>query len=113
MKQTERLIDELVAKAESYGYSTIELAKLKSVKTAAKATGVAGTQLVLGTGVVLFLLMASIGASFWLGEMLESTYLGFFAVAGIYLILLLILYVLRKWLVKRPIENSVIKELLK
>lgn len=112
MKQTERLIDELVAKAESYGYSSVELVKLKAVKTAARVTGVAGTQLILGTGIVLFLLMASMGASFWLGELLESTYLGFFAVAGFYLVLLLIVYLLRKWLVKRPIENTVIKELL-
>lgn len=112
MKQTERLIDELAARAESYGHSSIELAKLKAVKTAARATGVAGTQLILGTGLVLILLMGSIGVSFWLGELLESTYLGFFAVAGCYLVLLLIVFLLRKWLVKRPIENVVIKELL-
>ncbi len=112
MKETERLIDNLAAKAESYGYSTIELAKLKSIKSAAKATGVVGTKLVLGTGIVLFLLISSMGASFWLGELLESTYLGFLGVAGCYLVIMLILYLFRKWLIKRPIENTVIKELL-
>jgi hypothetical protein len=113
MKDTERLVNELVAKAEEYGHSSLELVKLKSVRVSAKATGMVGTQFVLGTVLVLLLITLSMGTAFWLGEILESVYLGFFCVAGFYLILLIVFYVFRDSLIQRPIENGVIKNLLK
>jgi hypothetical protein len=113
MKETERLVNELVAKAEEYGHSSLELVKLKSIRVSAKATGLIGTKFILGTLILLLLIILSMGVSFWLGEVLESVYLGFFCVAGFYLVLLIVFYVFRDSLIQRPIENGVIKNLLK
>lgn len=113
MKETERLVDELVAKAEAYGHSSLELVKLKAVKASASATGMVGTQFVLGTIILLLLITLSMGLGFWLGEILNSVYLGFFCVAGFYLVLTIVLYLFREPLIQRPIENGVIKNILK
>jgi hypothetical protein len=113
MKETERLVNELVAKAEEYGHSSLELVKLKSVKVSAKTTGMIGTQFILGTVIVLFLITLSMGVSFWLGDILDSVYLGFLCVAGFYLLLTIVLYIFRDSLIQRPIENGIIKNLLK
>lgn len=113
MKETERLVDELLAKAEAYGHSSLELVKLKTVKASASASGIVGSQFILVTIASLLLISLSMGLGFWIGELLNSVYLGFFCVAGFYLVLLVVLYLFREPLIQRPIENGVIKKILK
>ena len=112
MKETERLVDELLTKAESYGYSSVELAKLKSVKAAAKATGKIGGHFVLWAVITMCLLMASIAVAIWLGQLWGELYLGFAAVAGFYLIVALMMKAFKVPLVERPIENCVVRNIL-
>lgn len=112
MKETERLVEELLNKAENYGYSSFELAKLKSVKTTANVTGKIGVHFVLWSVIAMCLLMASIAVSIWLGQLWGEIYLGFGAVAGFYLLLALLMKAFKVPLVQRPIENFVVRNIL-
>lgn len=111
MKETQRLLDELIAKAEGYGYSSFELAKLKSIRVVANTSGKVGVHFAIWAVIVLFSLMLSTGVALWLGEMWGHVYLGFFAVAGFYLLLAIILRIFKVPLVQRPIANFVVKKI--
>lgn len=111
MKETQRLLDELIAKAEDFGYSSLALAKLKSIRVVANTSGKVGVHFAIWAVIVLFFLMLSIGVSLWLGELWGHMYLGFFAVAGFYLLLAIVLRIFKGPLVQRPIENFVVRKI--
>lgn len=113
MKETHKLLEELVAKAEQYGESSVELVKLKSARHIANAAGEFTTHLSVWVALVLAVLMFSVGASIWLGEELGHYYLGFMIVAGFYLLLALAIKLFKSGLVQRPIQNCVIRYFFK
>jgi polyferredoxin len=60
----------------------------------------------------LFMLMISVGAAFWLGEILGKVYYGFLCVGGFYGVLGLVLYfILHKW-VKERTSDAIITRIL-
>jgi len=61
---------------------------------------------------VLFFLILNIGVALWLGELLGKSYYGFFIVAGFYALLALIFSIFRKQLIKNPVNNSIIEQVL-
>ncbi len=113
MKETQRLYDELKLWIEAYGESSIELVKLKSTQASAKAAGSASLIAVLLILFLFFLLMLSVGVALWLGQVLENHFLGFFAVSGFYLLIAVLVIVFKDTLVMRPIQNLIIRLMLK
>lgn len=59
--------------------------------------------------VTMIAFFLSMGTAFLIGDLLDSTYLGFFIVAGIILIVGLIILAIRKPLITNPIINALIK----
>ncbi|MES2619762.1 MAG: hypothetical protein V4615_02845 [Bacteroidota bacterium] len=106
------LIETLYERAESYGKTTYELTKLKSLET----TTVVVTSLVSRLSVIimisLFALVLNIGIALWLGELLGKSYYGFFIVAGFYLLAGVVLhFFLLKW-IKKPMSDLIIAQAL-
>lgn len=67
----------------------------------------------IGLAGLFFLLFLSLMAGFYLSELLDSTFLGFAIVAGFYLLISVILYLIRdKWL-KKPIRDKIIRKSFK
>lgn len=105
-------IESLFEKAEAYGKTTYELAKLKLLET----TNMVVTSLIARLSVILmismFLFVLSIGIALLLGDLLGKTYYGFFIVAGFYLVAGIVLhFFLHKW-VKKPMSELIIKQAL-
>lgn len=111
MEEKHGVIDELIEKVEAYGKSSIELFKLKIIEKIAETT----SSLVLSTTVIffgiIFLLFANVGLAFWLGSILNKTYLGFLIVAGFYLLLVLLFSFVFNKGVKKTIENAIVKKM--
>jgi hypothetical protein len=61
---------------------------------------------------LLFFLILNIGIALWLGELMGKSYFGFFVVAGFYAFIIIIFSVFRKRLVKKPINDSIVKQVL-
>jgi hypothetical protein len=103
----------LLQKLTDYGNTTLELTKLKALEKSAEFISSAIPQ-ILGFAVfVIFLLMLSIGLALWLGNILGGSFVGFFAVAGLYgLIFLVLTFLLHKW-IKMKIANYFVKMMLK
>lgn len=112
MDEQPGLIDTLLGKGEQYGKTTLELLKLKTLDKTSDVTSNLVSWLVVIVFAVLFFLILNIGVALWLGEIFGKSYFGFFAVSGFYLVLAVIFGIFRKQLVKEPLNNSIIKQVL-
>src|SRR6202008_2691480 len=101
----------LAGHLKEYAETRFELVVLNAQE---KASGIVSSAvsaiigIVLGLFVVLF---ASIGASLWLGNYFQSTYMGFFLVALFYLLIVIILILNREKWIKTPVINAMIKKM--
>lgn len=112
MDEQSELIESLIEKGEQYGKTTLELLKLKTLDKSADVAANLVSWLIVGVFAVLFFLILNIGIALWLGELLGKSYYGFFVVAGFYALLALIFGIFRKQLVKNPVNNSIITQVL-
>lgn len=107
------LFESLYERAEAFSKTTLELTKLKALRT----TTVIVTDLISKLGVIMmilmFILILTIGVALFLGELLGKAFLGFFIVAAFYLIVgLIFILFLHKW-IKKPLFDLIIKQALK
>ena len=103
--------DSVLVKIENYGKTSMELLKLKSFHKISTVASKIVSKLIIGGIAVLAFLCLTIGLGFWLGELLGKVYFGFFAVAGAYLFICLILFAVQRQ-VKNCIKDSIIIQLL-
>lgn len=97
----------LIHHIKEYADVKLELFKLEAIERNAKIASV-----VLGLAGVLFVLMLSIAAAFWLGTVLGAWHWGFLAVSGFYLLLGIAFYAFRNAWIYEPITNMVINHFL-
>jgi hypothetical protein len=112
MESAVKNIEVLYEKAKEYTQTTIELYKLIAVEKTAEVLASLVFRIVFLCLAAFFILFSSIGLSFYLGELLHSTAIGFLLVSFVYLILAILLYSFREKWIKAPISNLIIKELL-
>lgn len=113
IEDRKELIEDLFEKAEEYVKTNIQLVKLKATDKVADIVGALVTQLALVVFGFFFLLMLNIGIAFWLGTIMGQTHYGFMIVAGFYALLGILIFVFRKSIIKTPISNSIISQMLK
>ena len=112
MNEQSDLINSLIEKGEQYGKTTLELLKLKTLDKSADVASNLVSWLIVVIFAVLFFLILNIGIALWIGELLGKSYFGFFVVAGFYGLLALIFGIFRKKLIKNPVNNSIIDQVL-
>ena len=112
MEEQSGLIESLIEKGEQYGKTTLELLKLKTLDKSADVVSNLVSWLIVFIFAVLFFLILNIGVALWLGELLGKSYYGFFVVSGFYALLSLIFGIFRKQIVKNPVNNSIITQVL-
>ncbi|MEN6454635.1 MAG: hypothetical protein ABFD10_10285 [Prolixibacteraceae bacterium] len=112
MDERETLIESLIEKGEQYGKTTLELIKLKTLDKTASVASDLVSWLIIVIFATLFFLILNIGIALWLGDLLGKSCYGFFVIAGFYGILALVFGVFRKQLIKRPVNNSIITQVL-
>lgn len=112
MEEKFEYFDSLVNSAETYGKTSIELIKLKTVDKVADAVSSLVASLPFIIALILFFITLNFGISLWLGALLGQSYLGFFVVAGFYALTGIILYIFRNKWIKKPLNNSIINQML-
>jgi len=87
--------------------------KLTVLKATQKATDV-GSTLISVLAIVIFgffiILFGSLALAWWIGDLLESRALGFGAVGGFYLVVLLVIVLLRKKIIFPYFRNLLIRK---
>ncbi len=112
MDERSGLIESLIEKGEQYGKTTLELLKLKTLDKSADVASNLVSWLIVVIFAVLFFLILNIGVALWLGELLGKSYYGFFVVSGFYAVLALFFGIFRKKLIKQPLNDSIINQVL-
>jgi hypothetical protein len=112
MEKPKELIETLIEKGEEYGKTTLELMKLKTIDKSSDVVSNLVSWLVVILFAIMFFTLVNIALALWLGEFFGNTCYGFFTVAGFYALLTLVFLIFRKQLVKKPVNNSIVKQLL-
>ena len=112
MRSTDKLIEPLIDRIEVFSQTTLELTKLKLVRTTIEvATSLLSRVSVIAL-ISLSVVIFSIAFAQLLGDWLGKSYYGFFIIASIYLIAGIIANsYLDKW-IRKPIGNLIISETL-
>lgn len=113
MEEKATLIESLFEKTESYVKTNIELVRLKAISKSADLLSALASSLIIFMIVLMLVILLNIGLALWLGDVLGKTYYGFFVVALFYLVVGLILFAFQAQLIKRPIGNAIIVNMLK
>ena len=113
IEERKELIEDLFEKAEAYAKTNVELFKLRAADKLSEIVASLVSRIILILFFSLFFLMVNIGLAIWLGESTGHMYYGFFIVAGLYLIIALVIYALRKKIIKDPIIDGIISQILK
>jgi len=109
MEDHAKMIESLLEDVAGYGKTSFELAKLQAFDKASDIVSTLIPHTVVFLLLAVFMLFLNLGLAFWLGDILGNTFFGFFAVAGFYFIVGLILhFFMHKW-IKKVICNYIIR----
>lgn len=113
MEKTFAKVDELVVHVKAYMNNRIDMVKLNAAEKGSKMMANTITLVISLLVFGLCIVFASIALAFVFAKLTGELYWGFLIVAGIYLILGFILWILRDKLLRVPILNSLIKQIFK
>jgi Putative Actinobacterial Holin-X, holin superfamily III len=113
MEEKYKMFEELVSSAETYGKTNVELIKLKTVDKVADGVSSMVAWAVVAIALILFFITLNFGVALLFGELLGSSYIGFLIVAAFYGLLGLILYLNKDKWIKKPLNISLINNMLK
>ena len=103
----------LFERAENYGKTTLKLLELNAIDKSADVISYLVSRLAVIATVVLSIIIINIGLALWIGKLLGESFYGFFIIGGFYVVLAIFLNIYQEQLVKYPVSNSIIKQMLK
>ena len=106
-------VEVLLARAQAYTKTSIELFKLKATDKIAELTSNLASGFVILVILVLFFVNLNIAIALLLGDLLGKAWLGFILISGLYACIGFIIFLFRNKWIKRPVSNSIIELLLK
>jgi hypothetical protein len=113
LDEKENVLSSLLDNVEEYGKTSFELIKLKGLDKASDIAASTISRVAAIIAFLAFLLMASMGVAFWLGDVLGRMWYGFFIVAAFYGLLGLISYFFMHKGLKRIFADMIIQSTLK
>ena len=111
--ENENILSTLLDSLEEYGRTNVELIKLKGLDKISNLAATVISRVTVMIACATFILMASIGLAFWLGEVLGRIWYGFFVVAAFYGLLGLMAYFFMYKGLKRIFADMIIHQMLK
>jgi uncharacterized membrane protein len=113
MEEKATVIESLFEKAETYAKTNLDLFRLKAIDKSADVISSIVAKLAIIIVVLLIVLLVNIGLALWIGELVGKSYYGFFIVAAFYVLVALILYYNSGVILKAPVNNSIILQMIK
>lgn len=105
-------VESLIDRVKSYVETRIDLLRLKAIDKSSSFLSLLISMIVVILVSFISIMMLSVGIALLLGDLLGKSYYGFFIVGGLYLIAGLVLYSLREKILKVPIADKMIKNLM-
>ena len=113
MENQANAFEGLFSKTTDYLETRVDLMRLKAAGKTSELISSLVSRIVIACIGCMVLVLISIGFAIWLGTVLNKMYLGFFAVGIFYMLIILVLFLGRNQLMKTPIKDLMIKNLLK
>ncbi len=112
MEKDPTAVEELFYKLKDYIETTFDLFKLKAINKVSGFTSTVIVSIILIILLFLIMICISVGFALLIGLWLGQAFWGFFIMGVLYLIIGLILFASRSKLLKEPISDKFIKELI-
>jgi uncharacterized membrane protein len=112
MEDKYKILEELVASAETFGKTNVDLIKLKTVDKTADGISSMVAWATVVIALILFFITLNFGIALLVGDLIGKAYLGFLIVAAFYGLAGLILYLFKDKWIKKPLNNSLINNML-
>ena len=112
MEDNKTPVEVLLERGQAYTKTTLQLFKLKATDKGAEIISKVVSGFVILILLILLFVNLNIAVALLIGELLGKMWLGFTILAGFYGVICLIVYLFRDRLIKRPVSNSIIRELL-
>jgi hypothetical protein len=103
----------LIGNIKEYANIRKELAMLTVAEKSSTAAAGAAAGSILAILALFIFFFGSLTLGFYLSEVIGNTYSGFLIITGFYLLVALIIYFTQENLIKKPIENGIIKKFFK
>ncbi|MFA6924799.1 MAG: phage holin family protein [Bacteroidales bacterium] len=113
MEDNAKSIESLLERTTEYVKTSYELVKLKAADKTSDVVSSFIPHSVVFVLIASFMVFFNLGLAFWLGEILDKTYYGFFVIAVFYGIIGIVLHFFMHKRLKKLICNYIIKQLLK
>ena len=104
-------IEELTESLKGYLTTNIELIKHQAIERITVIVADLVSNVLVGLLLLFFLFFISLWACFYLSALFGNNYTGIAIVAGFYLLMGLIIYMVRKKLVIKPLRNKIIRNI--
>lgn len=105
-------LEELTENFKAYINTIYELNRLKTINKLSSITGDISVYFVLLFLLMLIISLISIGTAIWISRCLNSSFSGFFIVAGFYVLVCVLIFTTKAKLIKTPVSNAIIKGIL-
>lgn len=112
MEEKYKMLEDLMANAETFGKTNIELIKLKTVDKVADGASSMVAWAAVVIALVLFFITLNFGIALLVGDLVGKSYLGFLIVAAFYGVAGLILYLFKDKWIKKPLNDSMINNMM-
>ena len=111
MEELDTKTSNLANHVQDIAQTYYDLARINIAQAGAKTLARAIIFFLLAGLVLCVLLLAGIGGALYLGKLMYNTAAGYFIVAGIYLLIVLLLYLLRKSIVFPFFRNFIVRRI--
>jgi hypothetical protein len=113
MEKTFAKVEDLADHIKEYINIRVAAVKLNTAEKTSKLAANIFAAIIAVLVFVFFLIFASIALAFVFSKLTGEFYWGFLIVAGIYLLLALVIWLLRERLMRIPIMNAMLEQLFK
>lgn len=103
--------EQLISNMKEYAETRFEIVLLNIQDKVSDLLSSMAAALIAGILGIFILFFISVGAAWWIGQMLQNPSIGFFCVAGFYLLVAIIVLLNQDKWIKLPIINAVLKKI--
>ena len=113
MEEKKTPVEVLLERGQDYVKTSVQLFKFKATGKVAEIASKLASGFVILILLTFLFINLNIGIALFIGDLLGRIWLGFLILSGFYGCVGIIVYVFRDRWIKKPVNNSVIKQLLK
>jgi hypothetical protein len=111
MAELKERADELFEHAGDYVETYYKLGLLKVTEKSTAAGSAIIASLLMAVLSIFFILFIGLGLAWWIGGMLDSMIAGYFIVAGVYLIIIICVGMMRKKIIDPFLRNFLVRKI--